>query len=175
MDFDGSISTELAMYHNKQVYYHDTITHGLPLSNEGKVLPSQFIAAGAAFIPKGAKNVEAAKEFLKYLIQPKVSSEYLKGGLGRNLPVFPEVVKNDPFWLDPKDPHRPPYVRQVLFGPTMPDYFVYNPAWAQVRTEHPFNVAWAEIVTGGTAPEQAADKAFKRIEAIFAKYPIQQA
>ncbi len=173
MDFDGSISTEVALYHDKQAYYHDTITHPLPLSNDGKQLPSQFLA-GIAFIPKGAPNVPAAKEFLKYLIQPKVSGDYLKGGLGRNLPVFLEVVKNDPFWLDPKDPHRAPYVRQVLFGPTVPEYFVYNPAWAQVRTEHPFNVAFADIVTGGMKPEAAADKAFKRIEAIFAKYPIQE-
>jgi len=174
MDFDGSLSTEVALYHDKEAYYHDTVTHPLPLSNEGKALPSQFLAA-TAFIPKGARNVEAAKDFLKYMIQPKINGEFLKGGLGRTLPVFPEVVKDDPWWLDPKDPHRPPYVRQGLFGPTIPFYYVYNPAYAQVRTEHPFNVAWADIVTGGMAPEQAADKALKRIEAIFAKYPIQQA
>ena len=88
------------------------------------------------------------------------------------MPVFPEVVKNDPWWLDPSDPHRGPYIRQGLFGPTMPLYYVYSPAYAQVRTEHPFNVAFAEIVTGGAKPEVAADKALKRIEAIFAKYPM---
>jgi maltose-binding protein MalE len=43
-----------------------------------------------------------------------------------------------------------------------------------VRTAHPFNVAFADVVTGGMKPEAAADKALKRIEAIFAKYPIQQ-
>jgi multiple sugar transport system substrate-binding protein len=174
MDFDGSLSTEVALYHDKQAYYHDTVTHPLPLSNEGKALSSQFLAA-TAFIPKGAENVEVAKDFLKYMIQPKINGEFLKGGLGRTLPVFPEVVKNDPWWLDPKDPHRGPYIRQGLFEPTIPFYYVYNPAYAQVRTEHPFNVAWHDIVTGGMAPEQAADKALKRIEAIFAKYPIQQA
>ena len=44
---------------------------GLPLSNDGKPVPSQ---AGFAcgLIPKGAKNVAVAKDFLKYLIQPKV-------------------------------------------------------------------------------------------------------
>ncbi|HJU20413.1 MAG TPA: ABC transporter substrate-binding protein [Stellaceae bacterium] len=174
MDFDGSLSTEVALYHDKEAYYHDTVTHPLPLSNEGKPLPSQFLAA-TAFIPQGAKNVEAGKDFLKYMIQPKINGEFLKSGLCRTLPVFPEVVKNDPWWLDPKDPHRGPYIRQGLFGPTIPFYYVYNPAYAQVRTEHPFNVAWSDIVHGGMEPEQAADKAFKRIEAIFAKYPIQQA
>ncbi|MGH7089093.1 MAG: ABC transporter substrate-binding protein, partial [Stellaceae bacterium] len=174
MDLDGSISTELAMYHDKQVYYRDTMTLGMPLSNEGKEVPSQF-GALIAMIPKGARHVEAAKEFLKYLIEPKIGNEYLKAGLGRNFPVFPELVKNDPFWLDPKDPHRPPYVRQGLLQPTIPLYFVYNPAYAQVRTEHLWNVAWADIANGGMKPEDAAAKAFRRAEEIFAKYPIQEA
>jgi ABC-type glycerol-3-phosphate transport system substrate-binding protein len=42
-------------------------------------------------------------------------------------------------------------------------------------TEHVWNVAWADIATGGMKPEDAADKAWKRIETIFEKYPIQQA
>jgi hypothetical protein len=56
----------------------------------------------------------------------------------------------------------------------MPEFFVYNPAYAQCRTEHIFNVAWADIVHGGMKSTDAADKALKRAEAIFAKYPIQQ-
>ena len=35
---------------------------------------------------------------------------------------------------------------RACFGPTKPDYFAYNPAWAQVRSEHPFHVAFHEIV-----------------------------
>ena len=34
MDFDGSISTELALYNNKEEY-DATVTHGLPLGNDG--------------------------------------------------------------------------------------------------------------------------------------------
>jgi hypothetical protein len=33
-------------------------------------------------------------------------------------------------------------------------------------------VAWADIMTGGMTPQAAAEKAFKRVEEIFAKYPI---
>jgi hypothetical protein len=32
-----------------------------------------------------------------------------------------------------------------------------------------------DVLNNGMAPEQAIDKAFKRAEEIFAKYPIQQA
>ena len=35
--------------------------------------------------------------------------------------------------------------------------------------------AWAEIMQQGAKPQDAADKAFKRVEEIFAKYPISQA
>jgi multiple sugar transport system substrate-binding protein len=104
MNLDGSISTELALYHRKDGY-DDTVTMGLPNDSAGKPIASQLGVIGS-FIPKGARNVEVAKDFLKYVIQPKVVNEYLKAGLGRYLPVMPDLVKNDPFWLDPKDLHR---------------------------------------------------------------------
>ena len=97
MDLDGTISTEVALFHDKDEY--DAIeTMGLPLSNEGKPVPTHA-TNGCGLIPKGAKNVDVAKEFLKFLIQPKVDGEYLKVGLGRNIPAMPSIVKNDPWWL----------------------------------------------------------------------------
>src|ERR1700737_2438437 len=170
MDLDGTISTEVAII-KKQQDYNDIVTMGLPLSNNGKPVPSQ---AGSlcGLIPKGAKNVPAAKDFLKYLIQPKVCNEYLQSGLGRRLPAMPVIAKDDPWWLDPKDPHRVAYTTQGLLGPTEPEFWVFNPAYAQVQNEHIWQAAWAEIMTDGVAPQAAAEKAFKRIEEIFAKYPI---
>ena len=104
----------------------DIVTMGLPLSNDGKPVPSQ-VANAFGLIPKGAKNVEVAKDFLKYLIQPKVSNAYLKTGLGRNIPAMMSIVKNDPWWLDPADPHRAAYVQQGLLGPTTPDLLGLQP------------------------------------------------
>ena len=172
MDLDGTISTEVAVIHNEQDY-RDIVTMGLPLGNDGKPVPSQ--AANAfGLIPKGAKNVEVAKDFLKYLIQPKVTNAYLKTGLGRSIPAMLSIVKNDPWWLDPADPHRVAYVQQGLFAPTSPSFWAYNPAYAQVQNEHVWSAAWIDIMTGGMTPQAAADKAFKRVEEIFAKYPIVQ-
>ena len=56
--------------------------------------------------------------------------------------------------------------------PTMPIYEAYNPAIAQVGAEHLFMVAAFDVMNKGMAPEAAIDKAFKRAEEIFAKYPI---
>jgi multiple sugar transport system substrate-binding protein len=169
MDFDGTISTEVALYHDKE-QYDDILTHGLPLSNDGKELPSQVAVFGPV-IPKGAKNVAVAKEFAKYIIQPKVLNQYLKAGLGRWALPIPEIVKSDPFWLK-EDPHRTAYMTQSVIGPTFPIYEVYNPAMAQVGAEHVIMSAAFSVMNSGAAPEQEIDKAFSRIEEIFAKYPI---
>ena len=169
MDFDGTISTEVALYHKKEEY-DAIVTHGLPLSNEGKELPSQVALFGPV-IPKGAKNLTAAKEFAKYMIEPKVLNQYLKAGLGRWALPIPEIVKSDPFWLK-DDPHRTAYVTQSVIAPTQPIYEAYNPATAQVGAEHVFMVAAFDVMNNGVAPEAAIDKAFKRTEEIFAKYPI---
>jgi multiple sugar transport system substrate-binding protein len=171
MDFDGTISTEVAVYEKKEMY-DDIVTMGLPLGNDGKPMVAQIISFGPV-IPKGAKNIPAAKEFVKYAVQPRVLNEYLKGGLGRWMIPIPEIAKSDPFWLK-EDPHRKAYTELTLLGPTMPIYEVYNPGIAQVNAEHLFSVAMFDVMNEGMAPEKAIDKAFQRAEAIFAKYPIQQ-
>jgi multiple sugar transport system substrate-binding protein len=169
MDLDGTISTEVAVLSTgKKDDYDDIVTMGLALSNDGKPVPSHA-NNGCGLIPKGAKNVAVAKDFLKYFIQPKVNDELLKTGLGRNIPCMPAVVKDDP-WKE--DPHRVAYVNQGLLGSTLPQFWAFNPAYAQVQSEHAWSAGWIDIMTGGMTPQAAAEKAFKRIEEIFAKYPI---
>src|SRR5665213_394342 len=168
MDLDGTISTEVAIIKNKQDY-DDIVTLGLPLSNDGKPIPSQLTVTNK-LIPKGAKNVDVAKDLLKYFIQPTVINEYMKVGLGRNIPVMPSVVKNDPWWF--ADPHRKAYTEQAVLGETLPAYWAFNPAYAEVQSTHVWPIAWADIIQNGVTAEVAAEKAFKQAAAIFAKYPI---
>ncbi len=172
MDFDGSISTEVALYHDKE-QYNDITTLGLPAKNDGKPNAAQ-LGIGGALIPNGAKNVDVAKDFMKFLIQPKVMNAYLKEGLGRWLPAYPSLVKSDPFWLDPSDPHRPNYVREGLIDETVVNYPVFNPGWSEVNASQIWGAAEADVIRNGLTPEQAADKALKKIETIVAKYPIVQ-
>ncbi|HYU12364.1 MAG TPA: ABC transporter substrate-binding protein [Stellaceae bacterium] len=170
MDLDGTLSTEVAIF-NKKEDYNDIVTMGLALSNDGKPVPSS-VANGCGLIPKGAKNVAVAKDFLKYFIQPQVNNEWLKTGLGRSTPCMPSIVKEDPWWF--ADPHRAAYAKQVLLDPTLPQFWVFNPAFAQVQTEHVWATGWMDVIQGGMTPQAAAEKAFKRVEEIFAKYPIVQ-
>jgi multiple sugar transport system substrate-binding protein len=168
MDLDGTLSTELAMVHDKQAF-EAMVTMALPNGNDGKPMPA-LQAAGGGFIPKGARNVAVAKDFMKFFIQPHVMNENLKQGLGRWVPVIPSLVTSDPFWLDTKDPHLAPYVREAVLGPTMPSFNGYNPAWGQVSAEQLWGVAHADVIKNGMTPAAAIDKAFKRADAIFAKY-----
>jgi len=43
-------------------------------------------------------------------------------------------ARQEPVRQDPKDPHLRGYVQQGLLGPTVPDYYVFNVAMAEVRT-----------------------------------------
>ena len=132
---------------------------GLPLSNDGKPVPSQLTVVNA-LIPKGAKNVEVAKDFLKYFIQPQINNNWLKVGLGRNIPVMPASVKRDPWWL--ADPHRKAYTELGVLGPTLPAYWSFNPAYAEVQTAQIWSTAWADVIRNGMTPQAAAEKAGKK-------------
>jgi len=168
MDLDGSISTEVAIIKNKKDY-DDIVTMGMPADNNGKPIQSPTNNS-CVLIPKGAKNIDVAKDFLKYFIQPDILNEFLKTGLGRYLPPMKSMVENDPWWQ--ADQHRDAFVKQGLLGPTMPAFWVYNPAYAQVRNEHVWGIARTDVIQGGMTAEAAADKALKRIAEIFSKYPI---
>jgi multiple sugar transport system substrate-binding protein len=169
MDFDGTISTEVALYHDKE-QYDDILTLGLPLSNDGKKLPAQVFSGGMV-IAKGAKNVPVAKEFMAHAVEPKVLNTYLKAGLGRFVIPMPAIAKKDPFWLK-EDPHRAAYTSETLFGPTIPLYEARNPGMAQVGAEHVMMSAVINVMNNGMAPEAAIDQAFKRVETILANYPV---
>ncbi len=173
MDLDGTISTEIAMIHDPEKY-NDAVTLGLPNDNSGKPIPSP-LTVGGAFIPKGGKNVAVAKEFLQYVIQPKVAAAYLKSGLARWLPAIPSIVKDDPWWTDPKDPHRLAYVQQGVLGKTLPRHYAYNPGMSEANAAQIWGTAHASVIRDNVSPEAAADAALKHIGAILAKYPVAQA
>ena len=85
MDFDGTLSTELAMIKNKKAYLRgDGGRWACRTGNDGKPMPAP-VGAGGGFIPKGAKNVEVAKDFMKFFMQPagdERESEERTGSLG---------------------------------------------------------------------------------------------
>jgi multiple sugar transport system substrate-binding protein len=169
---NDTISISAAVESNKQWFDHDIRTATLPHDNQGKPVPV-LLGVELAFIPKAARNIEVAKDFLKYLIVPAHLNGYLKQARGRWLPVMPSMVHNDKWWTTANQ-HVEAAVRQGVLGPTMTWFYVFNPAWAQVDAEHLFSIAESDIINGMT-PAKATDKAFARMETIFSQYSIHQA
>ncbi|OJY77493.1 MAG: hypothetical protein BGP12_02910 [Rhodospirillales bacterium 70-18] len=168
---NATLSIPVAQKDKTEQYMHEILTLAPPLGPDGKQVTS-LVSIKQAFIPKGAKDVATAKEFLTYFIQPAHLDAYLKGALGRWLPVMPKIVKDDPFWTNPADPHIPVATKQELVGPTLPWYQSFNPAYAEVNAEQVWGKAEANVMTGGMTPAKAVDEAFARINTIFAKYPM---
>jgi multiple sugar transport system substrate-binding protein len=170
MDLDGTISTEVAI--KDQAERSEVTTMGLPNKNDGTPMTAE-LGIGGAFIPKGAKSIDVAKEFMKYLIQPEVSNGFLKEGLGRWLPTMPSIVKNDQFWTN-GDPQVKAYVTEGLLSDTVANYPVFNPGWAECNAQQIWGSAEADVIRNGADPKTATETAFKKIETILAKYPIVQ-
>jgi multiple sugar transport system substrate-binding protein len=166
VDFDGTLSTELAMISNKEDYLA-AVTLGMPKDNSGNPMPCQ-VGVGGGFIPKGAKGAEVAKDLMKYWMQPAVMNENLKAGLGRWVPAMPQTVRDDPWWLKSSDPHVAPYAKEAVLDPTLPPYEGFTPAWGRVSAEQLWGQAHADVIKNGATPAAAIDKAFKRAEQIFA-------
>jgi multiple sugar transport system substrate-binding protein len=168
---NATISIAVAQMEKKDQYYHDVITTGVPAGNDGKPVPS-ILGVTSAFIPKAAKNIDDGKTFLKWFIQPANLNSYLKEARGRWLPLMPSALKDDPYWLDPADPHRPVAAKYGLLLPVIAPWQTYTPAYAQVASEQIWPGAEANITQKGMTPEQAADVAIKRIKEIFAEFPM---
>jgi multiple sugar transport system substrate-binding protein len=100
VDLDYTISTELALYHKKEDY-DDILTLGLPLDNTADSVATW---GRRRFHPK-RREERRGRQGLPEIRDPADGSESIPR-LGRTLPAMPDLVKDDPFWLDPKDPHR---------------------------------------------------------------------
>ncbi|MDR3534758.1 MAG: ABC transporter substrate-binding protein [Rhodopila sp.] len=168
---NATISIAVAQMEKPDQYYKQIITQGVPDGNDGKPVPS-LVGVSPCLIPKGAKNVDGAKALLKAFIQPNNLNTYLKETRARFLPVTMSIIKNDPYWQDPSDPHRPIAVQAGLIKPTMPWWMTYNPAYSAVLSEQIWSQAEANITQKNMTPEQATEEASGRIKAIFERFQI---
>jgi multiple sugar transport system substrate-binding protein len=168
---NATISIAVAQMEKPDQYYKQIITSGVPNGNDGKPVVS-IVGVSPCLIPKGAKNINGAKALLRAFIQPDNLNTYLKETRGRFLPVMMSNVKNDPYWQDPADPHRPVAVEAGLIKPTMPWWMTYNPAYAAVLSEQIWAQAEANITQKSMTAEQAMEGAVERIKSIFERFQI---
>ena len=133
MDLDGTISTEVAIMKSHPKDYDDIETMGLALDNNGKPIASSG-EQRLRLDPERGKKRRGRQGFpeicdpagsAQRMAESRPRPEHAADGVGRQRR---SVVVRGP---------APQGLCQFgLFGPTLPDFFTYNPAWAHVRNAH---------------------------------------
>jgi multiple sugar transport system substrate-binding protein len=171
MTTNNSLSIPNALKHGRpKDYFDNTATIEWPLGPDGEAFPIQS-AFYAAVVFKDGRNVETAKEFVRFLVAEGWLAHYLDFAGERFMPPMPKL-REAPFWLDPSDRHRMAAVMQIASRPTQYEYTVvsgdwrYDLVWSRIR-------AWAtaihRVAADGISPEQAVDEAIARIKQILAE------
>ena len=114
------------------------------------------------------RNVETAKEFVRFLVAEGWLAHYLNFSAERLLPPMQKLL-DQPFWLDPSDPHRMAAVMQVASRPMQHDYTQALGNWRHDTVWQEFT--WAKAIHRVAAErwsaEQAVDEAIARIKQIL--------
>jgi multiple sugar transport system substrate-binding protein len=148
-------------------YYENTATIEWPLAPSGELFPVYgFVLPAMVF--KDGGHAATAKEFVRFLVEDGWLAHYLDFSGERFLPTMSALI-NQPFWLDPADPHRMAAAMQVVSRPMQHDYAVAsgNLRYDRVWQERVWAKAIHRAVTEGLSPEQAVDEAIARIKQIL--------
>ena len=163
-----SLSIPASQKEDDLLYSRQIATQAFPNEPDGE--PMRYIVSiKQALIFSEADHVDAAKEFLTYLLQENRLNEYVKGSLGRWFPVT-ELALEDPFWSASTDPHIAVAVKQFTQSPTRPFYHAVNAAYSQVQAENVWGQAIGHVVEDGRTPEQAVENAIAQIQTILAEW-----
>jgi multiple sugar transport system substrate-binding protein len=148
-------------------YYQNTATIEWPLGPYGQAFPIPgFVFSAMVF--RAGDHVSTAKEFVRFLVSEGWLMHYLNLSGERILPSISKLL-DQPFWLDPSDPHKMAEVMQVASRPLGHDYAAASGDLGhdQIYNEKVWAKAIHRIVTEGISPEQAVDEAIARIKQIL--------
>jgi multiple sugar transport system substrate-binding protein len=150
-------------------YYENAATIDWPDDDSGQPLVLVGgILVGVVF--KAGSNSALAQEFVRFLAEEGWLAHWLTFAGDRYLPPMRKLVEQ-PFWLDPSDPHRMRAAIQILTWPHLLDVGVRDDEWRsrQIWQESVWGNAVHRVAAEGISPEQAVDEAIARIKQILAK------
>jgi multiple sugar transport system substrate-binding protein len=113
-------------------------------------------------------NTAIAKDFVRFLVEDGWLAHWLTFAGDRYLPPMRKLVEQ-PFWLDPSDPHRMRAAMQTLTHSHLTNVGVRDNEWrsSRVYEENVWGKAIHRVVAEGISPEQAVDEAIARIKEIL--------
>jgi multiple sugar transport system substrate-binding protein len=151
-------------------YREDAATINWPRNASGGPL---VIVGGAhqAVVFKGGKNPVLAEEFVRFLVADGWLAHWLASSSDWFLPPMRQLI-DQPFWLDPKDPHRLRSAMQTLTQPQ-------SLGWWGIRFDQEGRAAAADppiyatavhrVAAEGWTSEQAVDEAIARIKQLLSE------
>jgi multiple sugar transport system substrate-binding protein len=152
-------------------YYKNTATIEWPLGPHGEPFPIVGTVVSAVVFKDGS-DVTSAKDFVRFLTAEGWLAHYLDFTGGRYLPAMSKLLEQ-PFWLDPGDPHQMASVMQITSRSLAREYAYAEVSgnWRHqlVNQELVWSKAVHRVATGEGTPAQAVDEAIARIKQILAE------
>jgi multiple sugar transport system substrate-binding protein len=123
-----------------------------------------------AVVFKAGRSPELAGDFVRFLAEEGWLAHWLTFMGDQFLPPMRKLVEQ-PFWLDPRDPHHLRAAVQILTRSHLMNMDVRNNEWrsGQIWDENVWGKAVHRVVTDGISPEQAVDEAIARIKQILSE------
>ena len=171
MTANASLSIPNALKHERpDDYYKNAATIEWPLGAARRAAFRSWALSSPPWSSRPAATSPLAKEFVRFLVAEGWLAHYLDFAGERLLPAMPKLLEQ-PFWLDPSDPHRmgaamqiadPAHALRIRRGLGQ---LASRPVWQ----EHVWGKAVHRVVADGISPEQAVDEAIARIKQILAE------
>jgi multiple sugar transport system substrate-binding protein len=151
-------------------YYKNAVTIDWPNGANGQPL---VIDGGVvqAVVFKAGRNPALARDFVRFLAEEGWLAHWLDFAGDRWVPPMRKLVEQ-PFWLDPGDPHRMHAAVQMLTrahhynGLGVRDNEVQS---SRIFEEEIWGTAVYRVAAEGTTPERAIDDAIARIKEILSE------
>ena len=147
----------------KAHYEKNIATAGFPNKPDGsKMTYRAAVKTGVIF--KGAKNKDAARKFVSFILEDANLTPYVEGSQGRWFPVT-KAGQASPFWK--ADPHRQAVHAQFTAG-TTPFEFTKNYKFTVLNNENVWAKAMNRILSEKWTTERAVDEMIARIKTVAA-------
>jgi multiple sugar transport system substrate-binding protein len=160
-DMNNASLTEAQRATAKKNYTELIATAGFPAKPDGsKFTYRAAVKTGVVFA--GAKNKDAAKKFVAFLLEDANLTPYIEGSLGRWYTVT-KAGQASKFWTS--DPHRLIVHNQFQAG-TTPFEFTKNFRFTQLNMENVWAKAMNRILSEKWTTERAVDEMIARIKTV---------
>jgi multiple sugar transport system substrate-binding protein len=150
-------------------YYKNAATIDWPNAANGEpVVIDGAIMRAVVF--KTARTGALAGDFVRFLAEGGWLAHWLDFAGDENLPPMRKLIEQ-PFWLNPSDPHRMRAAIQMLTRTHHLDMNVRDHEWqaGPIWDENVWGNAVHRVAADGLSPEQAVDEAIARIKQILSE------